>query len=44
MTAVTALRRRRPMLVGVVPDGAEALDTLIMAGCPEHGTPILSTH
>jgi hypothetical protein len=44
MTAVTALRRRRPVLVGVVPDGAEALDTLIMAGCPEHGTPILSTH
>lgn len=42
--AVTALRRRRPVLVGVVPDGAEALDTLITAGCPEHGTPILSTH
>jgi hypothetical protein len=43
-TAVTALRRRRPVLVGVVPDGAEALDALITAGCPEHGTPILSTY
>ncbi|MFI7451497.1 hypothetical protein ACIBQX_28650 [Nonomuraea sp. NPDC049714] len=46
-TAVTALRRRRPMLVGVVPDGADtpgATETLITAVCPEHGTPILSTH
>ncbi|WP_336204418.1 hypothetical protein [Nonomuraea sp. LPB2021202275-12-8] len=40
-TAVTALRRRRPVLAGVVPDGAEALGT---AACPEHGTPIVSTH
>jgi hypothetical protein len=39
--AVTALRRTRPVLVGVVPDGAEALT---LAACPEHGTPIVATH
>ncbi|GAA3545608.1 hypothetical protein GCM10022419_027330 [Nonomuraea rosea] len=39
--AVTALRRTRPVLAGVVPDGADALT---LAACPEHGTPIVATH
>lgn len=34
--AVSALRRRRPVLVGVVPDGRGT-----PGSCPEHGTPIL---
>lgn len=39
--AVTALRRSRPVLVAVVPAGA---DGLAPALCPDHGTPILVTH
>ncbi|MDR8414762.1 hypothetical protein MTP10_39305 [Nonomuraea sp. 3-1Str] len=35
----TALRRRRPMLVNVVPDDP---GTPAIAVCPEHGTPIVS--
>ncbi|MEU0568046.1 hypothetical protein ABZ297_22045 [Nonomuraea sp. NPDC005983] len=39
--AVTALRRARPVLVDVVPDGSGTLTTAL---CPEHGTPTVSTH
>ncbi|MEQ4717522.1 hypothetical protein [Nonomuraea sp. B19D2] len=38
MLAVTALRRTRPVLLDVVPDGG---DTLTTAACPRHGTPII---
>ncbi|TDE49035.1 hypothetical protein E1295_20670 [Nonomuraea mesophila] len=39
--AVTALRRARPVLVDVVPYGAE---TVTLGSCPAHGTPIIVTH
>ncbi|MDA0638410.1 hypothetical protein OUY22_33815 [Nonomuraea sp. MCN248] len=39
--AVTALRRSRPYLVGVIPEGA---DGLTLATCPDHATPIFVTH
>ncbi|MFC4118842.1 hypothetical protein [Nonomuraea zeae] len=39
--AVTALRRTRPVLAGVIPDGGASLT---LATCPEHGTPIVATH
>lgn len=38
---VTALRRTRPTLVNVIPDDSGSLTTAV---CPEHGTPIVSTH
>lgn len=38
--AVTALRRTRPVLAGVIPDGAGGLT---LGRCPGHGTPIFVT-
>ncbi|GAA2281625.1 hypothetical protein GCM10010149_27590 [Nonomuraea roseoviolacea subsp. roseoviolacea] len=38
--AFTALRRRRPVLVDVVPDDAGTLTTAL---CPEHGTPVVTS-
>jgi|GEM_PF-5352554 len=38
---VTALRRTRPTLVNVIPNDPGSLITIV---CPEHGTPIVSTH